>query len=52
MSKDKDGRTPLHWACLGVHLEVVKFLVDKGSDVNAEDSNKVVSHHLLQLQYP
>jgi ankyrin repeat protein len=49
-AKDKDGRTPLHWACRGVHLEVVKFLVDKGADVNAEDSNKVVPLHSLAVR--
>lgn len=49
-AKDKDGRTPLHWACRGVHLEAVKFLVDKGADVNAEDSNKVVPLHSLAVR--
>ena len=49
-AKDKDGRTPLHWACRGVHLEVLKFLVEKGADVNAEDSNKVVPLHSLSVR--
>jgi ankyrin repeat protein len=44
--KDKDGRTPLHWACRGVHLDVVKFLVDKGADVNAEEyGGNTALHH-------
>lgn len=46
-AKDKDGRTPLHWACRGVHLDVVKLLVEKGADVNAEDNNKIVPLHSL-----
>lgn len=49
-AKDKDGRTPLHWASHGVHLEIVKFLVDKGADVNAEDSKKVVPLHSLAVR--
>jgi ankyrin repeat protein len=46
-AKDEDGRTALHWACRGVHLDVVKFLVEKGADVNAEDNNKIVPLHSL-----
>jgi ankyrin repeat protein len=46
-ARDNDGRTPLHWACRGVHLDVVKFLVGKGADVNAEDSNKIIPLHSL-----
>ena len=46
-AKDQDGRTPLHWACRGVHIDVVKYLVEKGANVNAEDSNKIVPLHSL-----
>jgi ankyrin repeat protein len=49
-ARDKEARTPLHWACRGIHLEVVRFLVDKGADVNAEDSNKVVPLHSLAVR--
>ncbi len=49
-ARDKDGRTPLHWACRGVHLEVVMFLLDNGADVNAEDVNKVVPLHSLGVR--
>ena len=34
-AKDKGGYTPLWLAARGGHIDVVKFLVDKGADVNA-----------------
>lgn len=40
-AKDSTGRTPLHWACRGVHYDVLKFLVEKGADVNALDHNGI-----------
>jgi ankyrin repeat protein len=49
-ARDKEGRTPLHWACRGVHLEIVRFLVDKGADVNVEDYNKIVPLHSLAVR--
>ncbi|MBW1800044.1 MAG: ankyrin repeat domain-containing protein [Deltaproteobacteria bacterium] len=42
---DESGRTPLHWACRGVHIEIVKFLADRGGDVNAQDYSAVASLH-------
>jgi ankyrin repeat protein len=32
---DKDGYTSLHLASQNGHLEVVKFLVEKGANINA-----------------
>jgi ankyrin repeat protein len=49
-AKDENGRTPLHLACRGVHVEVVKYLVDKGADVNAGDSSKTVPLHSLAVR--
>jgi ankyrin repeat protein len=46
-ARDQDGRTALHWACRGVHLDVVKYLVEKGANVDAEDANRVVPLHSL-----
>jgi len=46
-ARDADGRTPLHWACRGVHLEVLTYLADKGADVNALDNNKIAPLHSL-----
>ena len=28
--RDKDNRTPLHWACVEGHKEVVQYLVVEG----------------------
>ena len=46
VSKDEDGRQPLHWACLGGRLLVVEFLVDQlqapvdtGDEVCGSDRN-------------
>jgi len=32
--KDKSGRTPLHWCCIGGHKEVAEFLLKHGVNVN------------------
>ena len=37
LSADKDGMTCLHWASDRGHTEMVRFLLDKGSAVNAQD---------------
>ncbi|KAJ3274783.1 hypothetical protein HDV01_001986 [Terramyces sp. JEL0728] len=34
---DADQRIPLHWAVSGKHLDVVNYLIDKGSPVDKED---------------
>jgi ankyrin repeat protein len=44
-AKDDAGRTPLHWACRGVHIEVVEFLAGRGADVDAQDANGVRPLH-------
>ncbi|MBM3790141.1 MAG: hypothetical protein FJW35_07285 [Acidobacteria bacterium] len=46
-AKDADGRTPLHRACEGVHFEVLRFLVEKGADVNAQDNVGTAPLHSL-----
>ena len=38
LNNEQGGSTALHWACKGGLLEVVKDLVAKEADVNAEDS--------------
>ena len=38
-------RTPLHWAAIGRHFEVVNLLLDAGADVNASTSYGRTSLH-------
>ena len=44
-ARDETGRTPLHWACRGVHVEILRALVGQGADVNAQDGNGVSPLH-------
>lgn len=38
-SMDKEGLTPLSWACLKGHKNVVQFLVEKGGVIDHTDKN-------------
>ena len=44
-AQDKDGQSPLYWAAVCGHAEVVRLLVDKGSIVD-EGHEKVRSEAL------
>jgi formylglycine-generating enzyme required for sulfatase activity len=37
-AKDADGRTPIHWAMFGDHVEMVKLLKSHGGDVTLKDA--------------
>ncbi|SCM21974.1 acyl-CoA-binding protein, putative [Plasmodium chabaudi chabaudi] len=37
-AKNRDGLTPLHYACDRGFLEIVKFLIKAGANINEEDS--------------
>uniref|UniRef100_A0A3Q3EKI2 Tetratricopeptide repeat, ankyrin repeat and coiled-coil containing 1 n=1 Tax=Labrus bergylta TaxID=56723 RepID=A0A3Q3EKI2_9LABR len=39
ISMDKEGLTPLSWACLKGHKNVVQFLVEKGAVIDHTDKN-------------
>lgn len=39
------GRTPLHWAARGVHLDVLRLLLEKGADPKAEDNSGITALH-------
>jgi acyl-CoA-binding protein len=36
--KDKEGMSPLHWAADRGHIEVVRFLLSHGADIDAQDN--------------
>jgi len=57
-SKDTEGRSPLHHACVGGSEAVATFLVENGADINARDNydmtpilQAVFHGHTGMLQY-
>ncbi len=48
--KDENGRTPLHWASRGIHLDILEYLVENGADVNARDNDAVAPLHSLSYR--
>jgi ankyrin repeat protein len=46
-ARDENGRMPLHWAARGGHLDVLRYIVEKGADLNALDNNGVAPLHTL-----
>ena len=38
--------TPLHFACLNPNSNILKFLLDKGGDINAMDFNQRLPIHI------
>jgi cyclase len=48
--KDEEGRTPLHWASRGIHLDILKFLVEHGAEINARDDGNVTPLHSLSFR--
>jgi ankyrin repeat protein len=36
---DNDGRMALHWACVGKHFEIIRYLQDLGMNVKEPDKH-------------
>jgi ankyrin repeat protein len=47
--RDKDGRTPLHWAAEGGHTEVIRVLLDAGAEVDAQEQDRYFGRTPLHL---
>jgi ankyrin repeat protein len=43
--KDKDNWTPLHWAAHKGHVDVIRLLLEKGANVNAQDKDRWTPLH-------
>ena len=49
-SVDWGGNTPLHLACMLRHVDLIKYLLDKGADTKSRDSlNKVAFDHIRSI---
>jgi ankyrin repeat protein len=49
-ARDEQGMTPLHMAVQGMRLEVARFLLDRGADVNALNEDERSPLHLAALR--
>lgn len=45
LEMDENGRSALHWACRGVHIELVTYLLTLGADANARDKRAFTPLH-------
>jgi len=48
-SKDKDNRTPLHYAAEKGHLSVVEYLVNQKADLNDKDNDTNIMYLIAPL---
>lgn len=44
--KDNYGRTPLFWAAIRGHRDVVKFLLDHGAQIDSKDRSNLTALHI------
>ena len=41
-----ETQTPLHQACINGHIQIVQYLVEKGSNIEAKDQYQQTSLHI------
>ena len=46
-AQEKGGRTPMHYAAMDGHVDVVRLLLEKGADVKAQEKG---GGHLCIMQ--
>lgn len=44
-AQDDLGSTPLHWATRGLHVELAKYLMERGADVTIRNARQVLPLH-------
>lgn len=47
-SKNKEGMTPLHYACKHEHLDIIKYLIESGADILALNKDKKMPNQLIE----
>ena len=45
------GRTPLHYACMGGHLDVAQLLVERGASVTDKNKVRVMSSDVYAMTH-
>lgn len=51
-ARDRQGRTPLHWAALSEQPEVIPVLIQAGADASASDADGNTPLHLALVHWP
>lgn len=49
--KNNFGRAALHYAAFSGHLDVMKYLIEKGADINVQDKEKLTALHYVAMRW-